>query len=296
MKQIILIATLALLLSACETTGHLTPLAGGGQKEMIRDGNQAVVSTKKNTVAVSAFPSEVTDGERGSILIVVSNHSKSSFLVSPANVQATTFVSSEKRLATSDKPSTTSETSTPVFETATDASSYLSSYKRVFPVGKELKVYSYAELVEEEKERAAMQAVAIALGGMGDAMAASNAGYQTGHGTINTFGTQYGSSFGTYQYTSYNYAAAQAARNAAQAKTSAKAAEATAVHDARMSELRGTILKEHTLLPGESYGGVVKLDLPPFANSPFSVPLVIEVDAGNEKHSFVFKLRKVESQ
>ncbi len=262
----------------------------------MRDGQQALLSAKTNVVIVAPANKEVADGARGSFLVAVSNNTKRPVVVSPGKIKATTFVSTRKASGEASVASDSKdELHKPTFEMATDAATYVSSYQVVFPEHHGLKVYTYDELAEEEKERAAMQAVAIALGGVGDAMAATNAGYQSGHGTYNTYGSPSGSTFGTYNYSSYNYGAAQAARNAAQARNSARSEQAMAMHSTNMDKLKGTILKEHTLLPGETYGGIVEIDLPSFATAAFSVPVVIDVEAGNETHTFVYRLTKAET-
>jgi len=259
----------------------------------MRDGQQAVISKKKNVVTMAAPHRTVVAGERGSFLVVISNNTKKTFIVSPSNVHAATFVSNDKQDRSKDSKQQADTGSdqpvTPAFEVARDGASYLTAYKRAFPEQQELRVYSYDKLVAEENQRAALQAVGLDLGSFGDSMAAANAGYQSGQGSFNTMNFHNGPTFGTYNYSSYNHAAAQAARNAAEAKASAQQAEATATHESTMRSL-DTMLKEHTLMPGESYGGFVTMDLPNFGGSPISVPLVIDVVAGNEKHSFVYKI------
>lgn len=294
MKQLSFFALL-LLITGCETTGTLSPIAATGQTELMRDGRHTLVSAKKHTVIVVPADSTVVEGARGSLFVAVSNHSKHPIEVSPARIKAATLVAAREDVSTADFLSAGQNGQPlPSFETIADADTYLSSYQSQFPQRHALKVYTFDELVEEENERAAMEAVSIALSQMGDALAATNAGYQTGHGTFSTVGSPSGPTFRVYGHSEYNFAAAQAARNAAEAKNTARANQAMDMHEANMVGLKATILKEHTLLPGETYSGIVKIDLPSFATTDAPVPIVIDIEAGNETHRFVYKLAKSE--
>lgn len=298
-KNIAVLTFLALGLAGCQTTGTLSPLAYTGQKQVVRDGQQAVLSDKKNIVSIAPVNEVVDNGGRASFLVLVTNQSKKDFLISTNDIQASSLVfdnstSDVSQDKSQDKIETeaTAEPSIPEFETATNAKAYLASYKNSSTIDMPLKVYSYEELKKEEDSRATAQAIAIALGGVGRSMQASNAGYQSGYGSFNTYSPYGGPVYGTYNYSGYNYAAAQAAQNAAQAQTNAEIANASAQNRANMDYLNRAIFKDHTLMPGETHGGIVQVQLPSFANSETSMPVILNVNADGEKHSFLFKLKK----
>ncbi len=294
-RNIAVLIFFSLGLAGCQTTGTLSPLTYAGQKQVVRDGQQAVLSDKKNIVSVSPVNEVVDDGGRASFLVLVTNQSKKDFLISTNDVQASSLVFDNSASEISQDKSqgkTDEKLSVPEFEAATNAKAYLASYKNGPTIDMPLKVYSYQELKKEEDSRATAQAIAIALGGVGRSMQASNAGYQSGYGSFNTYSPYGGPVYGTYNYSGYNYAAAQAARNAAQAQTDAEIANASAQNRANMERLALTIFKDHTLMPGETHGGVVQVQLPPFANSETSMPVILNVNANGEKHNFLFKLKK----
>lgn len=282
-------------LMGCQTTGTLYSLTYTGQKQVVRNGQQAILSDKKNIVSVSPVSDVVDDGGRASFLVLVTNQSKTDFLISANDIQASSLnLDSSSFEVTKDKSQGKADEKpyVPEFETATNAKSYLASYSSGGAVDMPLKVYSYEELKKEEELRATVQAISIALGGVGQSMQASNAGYQSGYGSFNTYSSYSGPVYGTYNYSGYNYAAAQAARNAAQAQTDAQIANASAQHSENMERLALAIFKDHTLMPGETHGGVVQVQLPSFANSATSIPVILNVHANKERHDFLFKIKK----
>jgi len=161
-----------------------------------------------------------------------------------------------------------------------------------------LKVFSYDELVAEEKKRQAWAAVAAALQGAADSMNAANAGYSNTYGTYSgsaysSYGTSaYG--YGTYSGTTYNYAAAQAAQNAAQANSEARFARLQAEGEANLSSLSARILKKETIFPKAWHGGIVKVELPDVSDQPQEIEFAVNV--GGEIHEFRFTQVKVESK
>lgn len=286
---------LALGLAGCQTTGILSPLTYAGQKQLVRDGQQAVLSHKKNIVSIAPVNEIVDNDGRASFLVLVTNQSKKDFLISINDIQASSLVFDNRLPEVSQDKSqdkVEEKLSIPEFETATNAKAYLASYKNSSTVDMPLKVYSYEELKKEEDSLATAQAIAIALGGVSRSMQASNAGYQSGYGSFNTYSSYSGPVYGTYNYSGYNYAAAQAAQNAAQAQTNAEIANASAQSRANMDYLNRSIFKDHTLMPGETHGGIVQVQLPSFANSEMSMPVILNVSTNGEKHSFLFKLKK----
>ena len=201
----------------------------------------------------------VTSGQRGDFVIAVNNGTSDDILFSTEDISATAEVSGQ--LTT-------------------------------------LKVYSHEELVAEETKRQAWAAVAAALQGAADSMNAANAGYQ------NTYGTYSGSAYsnygtsayghGSYSSTTYNYGAAQAAQNAAQANSEARFSRLEAEGRENLRNLSSTILKKETIFPGAWHGGIVKVQLPEVTEQAQQIDLVINV--AGEIHDFKFKQIKVDKK
>ena len=135
-----------------------------------------------------------------------------------------------------------------------------------------LKVYSYDELVAEEKKRANASMAWAALAGALDTYAASYSGYQTTTGTYsgttygsysgNSYGTYSANTYGTYTGTTYNAAAASQAINAASDRTSSNLQTIQQTSGATLASLRNNILKKTTMEPGMWYGGAVRFEAP----------------------------------
>ncbi len=268
---------MVLVLVGCKTTGTLQPMATSYQKEIIRDGAQSLLSQKKHTVMVASNSEIVESSGRASFIVVVSNGSTEDFLFSPSNILATAKVPHKDTLRDMKANNNNDQNVNDVLSKVT--------------IEQELHVYTYEELVKEEERRAAMEALALALGSVGRSMQASSAGCQSGYGTVNTYGT-YGSSFGTYNYSGYNHAAANAARNVAQAQTNAEFSSAAAESQANRVRLKNIILKENTLLPSGSCGGIVEIQMPSFSGDLSSIPINIEVVADSEVHNFHYRFTR----
>lgn len=294
LMQRTVLVLLALGLSACQTTGTITPLKYKEQKEVVRDGTPAILSDKKNIVSVSPMNDEVEDAGRASFLVLIANKTKKDFLISTRDISAKSLDRGNVAIdpGASEKGPLTDQLNL-AFESAEDAKTYLAAYSEGSVTTKPLKVYSYEELKAEEESRATAEAIAIALGGFGRSMQAANAGYQNGYGSFNSYNAYGGPSYGTYSYSSYNPALAQAAQNAAQAQTELELSNASAQSRANMEYLNGAILKDHTLLPGETHGGIVEVQLPSFAGAKTSIPLLMTVEANGEEHNFLFKINRL---
>lgn len=246
-------------MQGCATYGKVSGIASEGQKSIFKDGRNTLLSIKQNTVAVAPKDETVTSGQRGDFIIAVNNGTSQDIIFSSADVTAFTNINSQLTM---------------------------------------LKVFGYDELVAEEKKRQKRAAFAAALQGVSDSMNATNAGYS------NTYGTYSGSAFsnngnsaysyGSYSSTTYNYAAAQAARNAAQARSEARMARIDAEGRENLRNLSSTILKKETIFPGAWHGGIVKVELPKVSEQPQEVDLV--VDIAGEKHKFRFIEEKVVSK
>jgi hypothetical protein len=253
------IAMLIAGMQGCATYGKVSGIASEGQKSIFKDGRNSLLSIKQNTVAIAPETETVTSGQRGDFIVAVNNGTSQNILFSTEDISASANINGQLTM---------------------------------------LKVFSYDELVAEEKKRQTWAAVAAALQGVSDSMNAANAGYSHTYGTYsgsaysNTGKSAYG--YGSYSSTTYNYAAAQAARNAAEAKSEARFARLDAEGRENLRNLSSTILKKETIFPSAWHGGIVKVTLPKVAEQPQEIDLV--VDVAGEKHKFRFMEEKVVSK
>jgi hypothetical protein len=153
-----------------------------------------------------------------------------------------------------------------------------------------LRIYAYGELVKEEKTRQTWQALAVGLSGAARSYQAANAGFVHTTGSYNASvygaGSGYtGSVHGAYSATSYDSSRAFAAQEYASARTAADFAAIQAQGEHNLARLQQTIIKDHTLMPGEWFGGLVVLDTPKKSESGLAEYL-ITIDLGGEAHTF----------
>lgn len=159
--------------------------------------------------------------------------------------------------------------------------------------GTPVHVFSYIELLEEEKSRQKWAAVAAGLAAVGNSMQAANAGHSTSYGSYSgsTYGS-YGSTpysantFGSGYVTTYDPAKAQAAQAIANQENQAmfqNMQQANAQNEARLQ----SILKTTTILPGSSHSGQTQFEVPT-ARATLAEPIEIHVVMGRDHH--IFKL------
>lgn len=244
-------------LQGCATYGSLTAVPTNGERSIYKDGRNTLTSVKLNTVAVTPNSDRVKSGDRGDFTIAVNNGTTADVVFSTEDITA--------------QSSTGGHTAS-------------------------LKVYTYEELVAQEKRRQAWAAFAVAMAGAANSINAANAGYSHTYGTYS--GSAYGSNgtsahgYGSYSSTTYNPAVAQAAMNDAQANTAANFALLAEQGQAQLSNLRTTILKKETIFPGDWHGGVVEVALPTVADAPQEIRL--DVNVGGEPHEFIFTLDRAQ--
>jgi hypothetical protein len=123
-------------------------------------------------------------------------------------------------------------------------------------------------------------AFATALAGAGRAISAAYAGYSTTNGSVYGGGT-----VGTFSATTYHQYRSQHAQQLAQAQTNADFASLRAEGELNLQRLEQTILKDHTVLPGEWYGGTIVLEVPPRGAGDIT-EYTISVRFGGEVHEF----------
>jgi hypothetical protein len=115
-----------------------------------------------------------------------------------------------------------------------------------------IRIFRYDELVKEEQDRQTAQTVIAVLGGVSGAIAASNAGY--------------------------------AKQSMVASRTAADFEAIKAQGEANLDNLQAVILKDHTVMPGEWYGGTVMLQS---LNTPESgLSYAVAVSFGGEEHRF----------
>lgn len=153
----------------------------------------------------------------------------------------------------------------------------------VKPHKRRLKVYSHSELVAEVEAKRNTGIFISALAGAAGAVSASRAGYSHTTGAISQTGP-YGTSFGSYSATTYNPAVAQMAANANADRTAGNMAAIEGQAQAALAQLQTTILKDHTIMPGEWHGGVIVVDEPEKGDTGAEYTLSLSFEG--EQHSF----------
>ena len=242
----------------CATYGKISGIPSVGQKSLFKDGREVLISVEKSTVAIAPEMKIVKNGRRGNFIVAINNGTNQEIIFSTNDVTA-------------------------YFKTNDEITS--------------LKVFSYEELIAEEKKRQAWAAVGAALQGAADSINAANAGYSRTYGTYS--GSTYSGgiglySYGTYSGSTYNYAASQAARNAAQANSAARFARLETEGQKNLSNLAAKILKKETIFPGAWHGGIVKMELPPVSEIQQEIELIVNING--EKHKFRFTQEKIDNK
>jgi hypothetical protein len=225
-------------------------LASNDQQAITRDGSPSLISAKRNIVMLKASGEEMDSSDRPNFVVAIKNMQPGMVNFSPAGINA----------------------------------------KVLSPDGtfRPLKVYSYAELVAEEKHRQTMAAVGAALGAVGRGMAAANAGRSNTYGTFNAYDNYGGRAYGNYSSTSYNSYAAFNAQQRANAQTSVDFANIRQEGAYNLQMLQGSIIKENTLGPDEWYGGT--------KDKTGSVAYSISVVFDGEEHVFHVRQSKTSHQ
>lgn len=155
-------------------------------------------------------------------------------------------------------------------------------------------VYSYAELLDEEKTRQAWAAVAAGLAAASNSMQAANTGYSTSYGsytgsTYGTYGgTPYsGTTYGSGYVTTYDPAKAQAAHALANQQNISNLQDrqmTNTLNERRLQE----ILKTTTVFPGASHSGEVVFEVPKGTGE--SKYVSVRISMGNDEHAFHVRL------
>ena len=209
------------LLTGCVTTQTTSFRAAQGQQTMVRDGRAAVQSARAKTVVVaSPATREAPLGSRSSLVVGIRNVSS----------QPVTF-----RLA--------------------DVTAVQTGGKAD---GAELKVFSYDELVVEERNR---QVAAVILAGVAAGANAYGAARSSHNPYVRSWNQQI------------------AARQNADL-----AASVVAQGEINLTSLEQNIIKDNTLMPGETYGGIIVVAPPSTSESTEASSYRLSMVIAGERH------------
>lgn len=141
---------------------------------------------------------------------------------------------------------------------------------------KSLQVYTYDQLVSEERTRQAIQAVALGLAAAGNSMSAASAGNYNATATV--MSPRGGMS--TVNVQGYDPTAAAIAQSRASAQNEAMIGVAVEQGQRNLTSLEHSVIKDNTLLPGEWYGGQLQFQ-PPSGMGPkvYNITVQIGTDA-----------------
>jgi hypothetical protein len=139
-----------------------------------------------------------------------------------------------------------------------------------------LKVYTYDELVSEERTRQAIQALGVGLAAAGNAMFAASAGNY--NATANVYGPN---GVSTVNIHGYDPTAAAIAQNRAATQNEAMISNAVETGQRNLVNLERTVIKDDTLLPGEWYGGQLQFE-PPNGSAPKNYNITVQI--GTDTH------------
>ncbi|WP_129159594.1 hypothetical protein [Bosea sp. Tri-44] len=142
-----------------------------------------------------------------------------------------------------------------------------------------LEVLTFEKLQQEEKTRQVVSAILVGVAAGANAAAASQSGYYRANTTFYT-------PRGTYVATTTGYSptAAAIASSNASAQNAAMIESSIAQGQANMARLEQDYIKDHTLLPGEWYGGTVGI-APPTGEAKQKT-YQIRVHVGSDVHVF----------
>lgn len=243
---------LCLVLAGCNTIQQYAFQPGSGQMVINRDGLQGVVSKRGKSVVV------VSNARRGPavgyrrVVVGIQNVSGTSLNFNLGDVE--------------------------IFET-----------KDGNPV-RPMTVVTYERLVNEEKTRQVIGALLLGAAAGANAYAASQAGYGTAYGTVNT--TSYGR-YGTYNSTSnvavnyYDPGVNYMAQANAAAQNAAMIGEARVNAERNLAALENGVIKSNTMMPGEWYGGQLFFEVPAaMGEHPDLKTFLIRIRVGSDVHQF----------
>jgi hypothetical protein len=144
-----------------------------------------------------------------------------------------------------------------------------------------IEVLTLEKLQREERTRQVVGAILVGLAAGANAASASRAGYYNTRTTLYT-------PRGTYVATTAGYSpvANAIAQGNAAAQNAAMVDAAVAQGQANLARLENEYVKDHTLLPGEWYGGVVGIEPPAYNQIDETKTYMMSVKVGDDIHRF----------
>lgn len=229
----------AAMLCGCASTETVRFQPRADQQALVRDGQSALVSRRKNAIVlIRPAAREFRTGGRPVFVVGINNLSKGSLEFRVSDIQATQLINGE--LA-------------------------------------QLKVITYDELVQEERNHQIASALLVGLAAGANAAAAAQAGYY--HSTSTVVGSR---GVATVNTTGYSPTAAAIAQSNAAAQNDAMISATIEQGQANLATLERSVIKDNTLLPGEWYGG--QLHLQPLAQSGEAKSYKIVLMIGADRH------------
>jgi len=237
--RIVCLCIAVAMLSGCASTETVRFQPKADQQSLVRDGQSALVSRRKNSIVlVSPAAREFRTGGRPVFDVGINNLSKGPLDFRVSDIQATQAVNGEVA---------------------------------------QLKVITYEELTQEERNRQVASALLVGLAAAGNSMSASQAGY------YNSTSTVYGPRGAyTVNTTGYSPAAAGIAQSNAAAQNDAMISATIGQGRANLANLERSAIKDNTLLPGEWYGGQLHLEALAQSGEAKSYKIVLMV--GPDRH------------
>jgi hypothetical protein len=148
-----------------------------------------------------------------------------------------------------------------------------------------LPVVTYDQLASEERTRQVVAALGAGLAAAGNTYSASQAGYGSARADIySRSSTPYGTyrTVGTATVNYYDPTAATLARANASAQNEAMIANVIETGRANMDHLERSVIKDHSVLPGEWYGGQLHFAAPVNTQGPKAY--TISIGVGSDQH------------
>jgi hypothetical protein len=240
--RILCAIALAAACSGCAANEVATFQARPGQESIIRDGTAALVSrTPTSIVMVAPASRQFRAGGRPAFVVGIYNLSQGPLQFRVADITATQLVGQQTA---------------------------------------QLKVFTYEELVQEERNRQVAAAILTGLAAGANAVSAANAGYYHSTSTVST-------PQGLYQVhtTGYSPTANAIAQSNASAQNDAMISATIERGQQNLATLEKSVIKDDTIFPGEWYGG--QLVLQPLASTDSrDIPKTYSIDllVGRDRH------------
>jgi hypothetical protein len=206
--RVVCICVAVAMLSGCASTETVHFRPRPDQQALVRDGQSALVSRRKNSIVlIRPAAREFRTGARPVFVVGINNLSKGPLEFRVADIDATQSINGEVA---------------------------------------QLKVITYEDLKQEERNRQVASAILVGLAAGANAAAASQAGYYHSNSTV--YGPR-----GTYNVstTGYSPAAAAIAQSNAAATNEAMISATIEQGQANLANLERSVMKDNTLLPGE---------------------------------------------